>query len=132
MEKKVWTAKDVENVLMLAQDVLSLNTKVNEEGDSETEIGAFIEDPAPGPEELLLVEDRKNTIHRCIREVLKPREREIVCARYGLIDNTPRTLEEIGEEMNLTRERVRQLEQHALRKLKIALYRAQITEDARL
>lgn len=132
MEKKVWTAKDVEKVLMLAQDVLSLNTKVNEEGDSEIEIGAFIEDPAPGPEELLLVEDRKNTIHRCMREVLKPREREVVCARFGLIDNTPRTLEEIGAEMNLTRERVRQLEQRALRKLKIALHREQITEDARL
>ena len=134
MEKKVWTAKDVEKVLMIAQDVLSLDMKVSGDDDDggETEIGAFIEDPAPGPEELLLQEDRKNTIHRCMREVLKPREREIICARFGLIDDTPHTLEEIGAEMNLTRERVRQLEKHALRKLKIALYRAQITEDARL
>ena len=134
MEKKVWTAKDVEKVLMIAQDVLSLDMKVSGDDDDggETEIGAFIEDPAPGPEELLLQEDRKNIIHRCMCEVLKPRERKIICARFGLIDDTPHTLEEIGAEMNLTRERVRQLETHALRKLKIALYRAQITEDARL
>ena len=132
MAKKVWTAQEVERVLMLAQDVVSLNQLVNDEGDKEIEIGAFIEDPGPGPEDLLLQEDTKNTILSCMREVLKPREIRIIQERFGFENNTPKTLEEIGAEMNLTRERVRQLEDRALRKLKIALYRAQIREDIRL
>ena len=132
MTKKIWTAQDVEKVLMLAQDVVSLNQVVNTEGDNETEIGSFIEDPGPGPEDLLLREDTRNTIFSCIRKVLKPREVAVIQKRFGFEDNTPKTLEEIGTEMNLTRERVRQLEQRALRKLKIAFYREQITEDTRL
>lgn len=132
MAEKVWTAQEVERVLMLAQDVVSLNQLVNTEGDNETEIGSFIEDPGPGPEDLLLQEDTKNTILSCMREVLKPREVAIIRERFGFEDNTPKTLEEIGAEMNLTRERVRQIEHRALRKLKIALYRAQIREDIRL
>lgn len=132
MKEKVWTAKEVEKVLLLAQDVISLNMLVNDEDGKDTEIGAFIEDPSPGPEDLLLQEDERNVIYSCMKKVLKPREATIIRKRFGFEDNTPKTLEEIGAEMNLTRERVRQIEHRALRKLRIALYRAQIREDMRL
>ena len=56
-----------------------------------------------------------------ILDTLSAREREVIVLRFGLKDNTPRTLEEVGREFNVTRERIRQIEAKALRKIK---YRA--------
>ena len=52
-----------------------------------------------------------------VLETLKPRERQVICERYGLSDGVEKTLEEIGSSMNVTRERIRQIEAKALRKL---------------
>ena len=118
---KKWTAKDVEYVLTLSQGVVSLNTPINE-GDhynDETELEFIIADEdTPSPEEVIIKEQTRENLNAYLQKYLKPREIQIIKMRYGFESDTPMTLEEIGQEFGMTRERIRQIEARALRRLR--------------
>ncbi len=108
----------IQVMLGLSQDTLSLEMPVGEE--QESELGQFIEDEvSPAPEDRasheLLHEDVEEAL-----ETLSPRESRILRLRFGLHDGHSYTLEEVGRKFGLTRERVRQIEKHALRRLRHA------------
>ena len=101
----------------------SLSTPVcgGDEDGGETTLGMLLEDrAAPAPDETVLDQMERETLHRMI-ESIDQREAEILSLRYGLDHEKPRTLHEIGEMMGLSRERVRQLEARALKRLREAL-----------
>lgn len=98
-----------------AKDVTSLNVPVGEEDDSHLE--DFIECDKPGPEEEASKEMLRVAVRKAL-ESLTERERFVLNRRFGIEDNHPRTLEEVGAELHVTRERVRQIEAKALRKMK--------------
>ena len=102
------------------QDVVSLNTTIDSKyGDGDTEIGDLIEDTeSPSAEELMIRDDRHRFLLEIMHKCLSPRDIKVMCMRYGFDDGEPKTLEEIGVAFNVTRERIRQIESHALRKLK--------------
>lgn len=106
----------VREIIKIAQDPISLETPVGEEEDSH--IGDFIEDdtspaPADAASYTLLREQLCEVLH-----TLTPREEQVLKLRYGLEDGRTRTLEEVGQQFNITRERIRQIEAKALRKLR--------------
>jgi len=95
---------------------ISLDLPVGEEGD--TSLGDLVEDESsPAPEELAVSSVLRDQIREMLSE-LPPREKTIIELRFGLTDGREWTLEEVGKTMNLTRERIRQLEKAALRKLR--------------
>ncbi len=107
--------KDLE-IIKIAQEPVSLETPIGEEEDSH--LGDFIPDEsAPAPAEVasstLLREQLLDVLH-----TLTPREEHVLKLRFGLEDGRSRTLEEVGKEFNITRERIRQIEAKALRKLR--------------
>ena len=106
----------VREVLKISRDPVSLDTPIGEEDDSH--LGDFIEDdsalsPADSAAFSMLREELSTAL-----ESLTDRERQVVQLRFGLIDGRARTLEEVGKEFNVTRERIRQIEAKALRKLR--------------
>ena len=106
----------VREILRVAQEPVSLETPIGEEEDSH--LGDFIpDDEAPSPQDsasmLLLKEQLANVL-----QTLTPREAKVLALRFGLEDGHPRTLEEVGKEFEVTRERIRQIEAKALRKLR--------------
>ncbi len=110
------TEEKVAEIQKIAQDPISLENPVGEEEDSK--IADFIEDetiksPVEVVSQNLLREQLLETIN-----TLTPREQKVIRLRYGLDDSHPRTLEEVGKEFNVTRERIRQIEAKALRKLR--------------
>ena len=110
------TEEKVAEIQKIALDPISLENPVGEEEDSK--IGDFIEDetslnPAEAANRAMLKEQLLAVI-----DTLTPREQKVIRLRYGLDDAHPRTLEEVGREFNVTRERIRQIEAKALRKLK--------------
>ncbi|MDR1939638.1 MAG: RNA polymerase sigma factor RpoD [Clostridiales bacterium] len=110
------TEQKVIEVQKIALDPLSLETPIGEEDDSH--LGDFIEDfsaaaPSDYAESNMLKEQLLNVL-----TTLTPREEKVLRLRYGLDDSKPRTLEEVGKEFNVTRERIRQIEAKALRKLR--------------
>jgi RNA polymerase primary sigma factor len=121
-EEEVATAaklplKQVREVRQAARAVTSLDRPVGEEDG--TSLGELVAGDAPGPEETLHVSLEQDTLRRAIRQ-LPDREREVVKLRYGLNgDSTPKSLEEIGRQLGLTRERVRQVEAEALERLAV-------------
>ena len=106
----------VEEILKIAQEPVSLETPIGEEDDSH--LGDFIQDD----DALQPAEEASYTLLReQLEEVLKtltPREEEVLRMRFGLIDGKPHTLEEVGKKFDVTRERIRQIESKALRKLR--------------
>lgn len=106
----------VVEIQKIAQDPVSLETPIGEEDDSH--LGDFIEDKSTASQ-LDIAEGRmlKEEIED-ILSTLAPREAMVLILRYGLRDNRPRTLEEVGKVFNVTRERIRQIEAKALRRLK--------------
>ena len=115
-EKLGITADKVRDIMKIAQDPVSLETPIGEEEDSH--LGDFVEDvDSPAPSESasysLLREQLCNILH-----TLTPREEQVIKLRFGLEDGRPRTLEEVGKQFNITRERIRQIEAKALRKLR--------------
>ncbi|QQK07567.1 RNA polymerase sigma factor RpoD [Miniphocaeibacter halophilus] len=106
----------VREVRKIAQEPVSLETPIGEEEDSH--LGDFIEDEtAIAPDEAANFTMLREQLNE-ILGTLNDRERKVLELRFGLTDGTPRTLEEVGKEFNVTRERIRQIEAKALRKLK--------------
>ena len=106
----------VRELLQLAQEPVSLETPVGEEEDAHLE--DFIQDEEAG---IPVDEAGRQLLRRELVSVLKsltPREERVITLRFGLDDGRPRTLEELGKEFNVTRERIRQIEAKALRKLR--------------
>ncbi len=106
----------VREIQKIAQEPVSLETPIGEEEDSH--LGDFIEDedalaPAEAASFILLKEQLEEVL-----ETLTPREREVLRLRFGLDDGKARTLEEVGQKFKVTRERIRQIEAKALRKLR--------------
>lgn len=106
----------VAEIQKIAQDPVSLETPIGEEDDSH--LGDFIEDTsATAPIDAAEANMLKEQVNE-ILGTLAPREAMVLILRYGLRDNRPRTLEEVGKVFNVTRERIRQIEAKALRRLK--------------
>lgn len=119
-DKEEWTPEKVIKIQQLMQDVVSLNTVIDsKDGDGDTEIGDLIEDTeSPSAEELMIRDDRHRFLLEIMHKCLSPRDIKVMCMRYGFDDGEPKTLEEIGVAFNVTRERIRQIESHAIRRLK--------------
>jgi len=108
--------KKVKHILKISQDIVSLEAPVGTEEDSK--LGDFVEDEdAPSPSEATNRQLIKENIHK-ILQYLSPRERKIIEMRFGLIDGVSHTLEEVGQEFGVTRERIRQIEAKVLQKMK--------------
>mgnify|MGYP004470139239 FL=1 len=115
-EKMDITVEKVREVIKISQDPVSLETPIGEEDDSH--LGDFIKDESSlSPEEYASNEILKEEI-KSVLETLQPREQQVLELRFGLIDGTCYTLEEVGRRFNVTRERIRQIEAKALRKLR--------------
>ncbi len=106
----------VREIMKIAQEPVSLETPIGEEEDSH--LGDFIEDDAaPAPAEAAAFTMLKEQLVSVL-DTLTPREEKVLRLRFGLDDGKARTLEEVGKEFNVTRERIRQIEAKALRKLR--------------
>ena len=106
----------VMEIQKIAQDPVSLETPIGEEEDSH--IGDFLEDEtATAPSDTVAFTMLKEQLISVL-DTLTPREEKVLRLRYGIDDGRPRTLEEVGKEFNVTRERIRQIEAKALRKLR--------------
>ena len=115
-ERIAMSAEKVREIMKIAQDPVSLETPIGEEEDSH--LGDFIpDDDTPSPAEAtstnILREELEKQLH-----TLTPREEHVIKLRFGLYDGRTRTLEEVGKEFDITRERIRQIEAKALRKLR--------------
>ena len=110
------SAEKVREIMKIAQDPVSLETPIGEEEDSH--LGDFIPDEdAPEPSEVASATILREVIERELN-TLTPREAHVIKLRFGLYDGRTRTLEEVGKEFDITRERIRQIEAKALRKLR--------------
>jgi len=109
------SAREVRDILRMSQQPISLEKPIGEE--EESELGDFVEDQAAeSPFEIASENLRKENVHRALA-ALPQREREVIEMRFGLTGGRPRTLEEVGRAFNVTRERIRQIENHTLKKL---------------
>jgi RNA polymerase primary sigma factor len=109
-------AEKVREILKVSQEPVSLETPIGEEEDSH--LGDFIEDaeavvPIDAASFILLQEQLESVLH-----TLSEREKKVIQLRFGLLDGHPRTLEEVGREFGVTRERIRQIESKTLSKLR--------------
>jgi RNA polymerase primary sigma factor len=121
------TPREVRDILRMAQQPVSLEKPIGEEEDSE--LGDFVQDEmAESPFELASEHLRCENLRRALA-ALPEREREVIELRFGLTGERPYTLEEVGRAFNVTRERIRQIENHTLKKLE-ALPEAQRLRDA--
>ena len=108
---------DIRNIIKSCQDTISLDTPIGEEEDSH--LGDFIaDDETVSPFESAAQDSLKICMMKMLKEELTPREEKVIKLRYGVEDDRVRTLDEVGKIMGITRERVRQIEAKALRKLR--------------
>jgi RNA polymerase primary sigma factor len=115
-EKMEMTAERVREILKISQEPVSLETPIGEEEDSQ--LGDFIEDSdAIVPPEAASFSMLQEQLSKVL-ESLSERERKVIELRFGLLDGHPRTLEEVGREFGVTRERIRQIESKTLCKLR--------------
>jgi len=115
-EKLAMPLEKVRKVLKIAQEPISLETPIGEEEDSH--LGDFIEDRAVvSPAEAVINVNLKDQTSQVLR-TLTPREEKVIKMRFGLEDGSEHTLEEVGQSFAVTRERIRQIEAKALRKLR--------------
>jgi RNA polymerase primary sigma factor len=115
-EQMELTPEKVREIQKISQEPVSLETPVGEEEDSN--LGDFIEDadavvPIDAASFILLQEQLESVLH-----TLSEREKKVIELRFGLLDGHPRTLEEVGREFGVTRERIRQIESKTLSKLR--------------
>ncbi len=115
-EKMGITEQRVIEIQKIALDPVSLESPVGEE--EESKIGDFLEDESMKSPVESAAQDILKTQLLAVIETLTPREQKVIRLRYGLDDGHTRTLEEVGKEFNVTRERIRQIEAKALRKLR--------------
>ena len=115
-EKMDISVERVREIMKIAQEPVSLETPIGEEEDSH--LGDFIEDQeAVAPDDaasFILLKEQIEDVFSCLTD----RERKVLYLRFGLKDGRPRTLEEVGQHFNVTRERIRQIEAKALSKLR--------------
>ncbi len=110
------SVEKVREISKISQEPVSLETPIGEEEDSH--LGDFIpDDDAPAPSEVASFVMLKEQLEEVLK-TLTPREAKVLRLRFGLDDGRPRTLEEVGKEFDVTRERIRQIEAKALRKLR--------------
>ncbi len=115
-EKMGMSADKVREIMKIAQNPVSLETPIGEEEDSH--LGDFIpDDDTPSPAEATSTNILREELDRQLH-TLTPREELVIKLRFGLYDGRTRTLEEVGQKFNITRERIRQIEAKALRKLR--------------
>ncbi|MGZ4779602.1 MAG: sigma-70 family RNA polymerase sigma factor, partial [Thermoanaerobaculia bacterium] len=106
----------VRKIMKIAQEPISLETPIGEEEDSH--LGDFIEDRGViSPIDHVIVANLKEQTNKVLR-TLTPREEQVLKMRFGVGDGSEHTLEEVGRSFNVTRERIRQIESKALRKLR--------------
>jgi RNA polymerase primary sigma factor len=115
-QEVVVTPEKVREIIKVSQEPVSLETPIGEEEDSH--LGDFIEDsdavvPIDAASFILLQEQLESVLH-----TLSEREKKVIQLRFGLVDGHPRTLEEVGREFGVTRERIRQIESKTLSKLR--------------
>jgi RNA polymerase primary sigma factor len=121
------TTREVRDIMRMSQQPISLEKPIGEEDDSE--LGDFVEDSsAESPFERASENLRRENVGRALA-ALPRREREVIEMRFGLTGARPQTLEEVGQAFNVTRERIRQIENHTLKKLE-SLPEAQRLRDA--
>ena len=114
------TADQVEDILKLGQEPVSLEAPVGADGDGDARLGDFIEDEQEGrPLEVVADKLREASLQQALQS-LPWRERRVLELRYGLSPAGPMTLEDIGAQVGVTRERVRQIESRTLSKLKLS------------
>ncbi len=110
------TEEKVRRIEKISKEPISINTPV---GEDDSQVGDFIEDKnALDPLEELLKSDKQNLINEVLDKELHPREAKVLRMRFGIGITTDHTLEEVGRQFDVTRERIRQIEAKALRKLK--------------
>ena len=115
-ERLEMSVDKVREIMRVAQEPVSLETPIGEEEDSH--LGDFIpDDEAPVPAEVASHTLLREQLSEAL-DTLTDREEKVLRLRFGLVDGRPRTLEEVGKEFNVTRERIRQIEAKALRKLR--------------
>jgi len=115
-QKMEMPVSKVRKILKIAQEPVSLETPIGEEEDSH--LGDFIEDQKiPSPAETVVRKSLKEQIEEVLK-TLTPREATVLRMRFGLFDGNEHTLEEVGQHFKVTRERIRQIEAKALRKLR--------------
>ena len=110
------SVEKVREIMKIAQDPVSLETPIGEEEDSH--LGDFIpDDDSPAPADAAFYTLLREQLNEVLN-TLTPREAQVLRLRFGLEDGRTRTLEEVGKVFNITRERIRQIEAKALRKLR--------------
>ncbi len=111
------TLEEVKTSLNNSAKHVSMDAPLRDDGDSGTMLDVMKNNDMPDPEESLMTESLRTEIERSL-DALSPREADVVRLYFGLAGNQPHTLEEIGQKFDLTRERVRQIKEKAIRRLK--------------
>ncbi len=107
----------IHHIIKISQDTVSLETSVGDDDDKDSTLGDFIEDiKTVSPDHIASLQLLKSHVHEIIQH-LTPREQKILEMRFGLTDGVAHTLEEVGQEFGVTRERIRQIEAKALEKI---------------
>ena len=109
------TPKQVRDYLEKSRQPISLDVRVGDNND--TELGDMLEDSGQSPEDYATSSSLKRDLEKLMGD-LTPQQKEVICLRFGLADGKPMTLAKIGECLNISRERVRQIEREALSKLR--------------
>ena len=117
--------EEIRKDLLMAQDTVSLDTPVGEDGD--TSLGDFVPDDMASPEEQAFKGVLSDSI-RTMLHGLNAREQLVIVLRFGLDDGIPHTLEEVGKVLHVTRERARQIEAKALRRLRNPRFRRMVED----
>jgi RNA polymerase nonessential primary-like sigma factor len=107
--------KQVRDYMLQSRQPISLDIKIGQE--QNTELGDLLEDEGPTPEDYVVHNCLKDDLYEWM-ELLTPQQRQVLRMRYGLVDNQPMTLQEISVVLKLTRERIRQIEQAGLKRLR--------------
>lgn len=107
-------ASHVRELVEISRDMASLDSEISGKGDSTITLGSMIEDKTHGqPEDLVINKEMQKDINKVL-STLKPAEAEVLKMRYGIGVEKPMSLKEVGDKFNLTKERIRQIEKHAL------------------
>jgi RNA polymerase primary sigma factor len=109
---------NIRHIMEISQDIVSLETTVGDDDDRDTELGDLIEDlKTISPERVAAVKILRDYMKEIVKD-LPNRERKILEVRFGLVDGVTHTLEEVGRDYNVTRERIRQIEAKAIERLR--------------